>query len=154
MLLINRFKLVAVMIIFAGAHLALADDAALYREGVKQFQGSDYIAAGRTLSQLTPFTQGYGEQARYLLARVHDLCGERPEALGIYEAIIEYDIRCRGDAANALARADSLTDRPAEKERLEKLMSAPTPPDVMRSRFYAGRLVVEEGRFDDVIGRV
>ena len=59
MLLINRFKLVAVMIIFAGAHLALADDAALYREGVKQFQNGDYLAAGRALGQALAFVTSH-----------------------------------------------------------------------------------------------
>ena len=74
---------------------AKADDAALFREGVKQFQSGNYFAAGRALSGLAPFTQEFGERARYLLARVHDLSGERPEAIGLYQAIIGYDARCR-----------------------------------------------------------
>src|SRR5258706_12269826 len=104
MLLINRFKLVAVILVLVAARAALADDAALYREGVKQFQNGDYLAAGRALSQLAPFTQEYGEQARYLLARVHELCGEMPEALGIYEAVRGFDMRGWGGEGNGMGR--------------------------------------------------
>src|SRR5258706_5750901 len=154
MLAINRFKLVAVMLVLIGARMALADDAALYREGVKQFQAGEYVAAGRALSQLAPFTQEFGEEARYLLARVHDVCGERPEALGLYEAIIQYDVRCRAEAANALSRPQTLKDQPKEKERLEKLLGARTPEYVIRSRFFSGRLLVEEGRYEDAIERL
>jgi hypothetical protein len=68
MLWINRIKVIAVMLTLVGARAALADDLGLYREGVKQFQSGDYVAAGRALSQLAPFTQEYGEEARYLLA--------------------------------------------------------------------------------------
>src|SRR5256885_7872996 len=137
MLAFNRLKFVAVMLIFLGARLALADDAALYRDGIKQFQAGNYAAAGRDLSQLAPFTQEFGEEARYLLARVHDECGERPEALALYEAIIDYDHRCRAEAANALSRPDSLKDQPQEKQRLENVAKEPTPQYMIRSRFFS-----------------
>src|SRR5215212_4537457 len=134
--------------------VARADDLALYREGVKQFKAENYVEAGRALSQLAPFTQEYGEQARYLLARVHDLCGERPEAIALYEAIIEYHLRCKGEAGNVLSVPDSLKDRPEEKARLRKILESPTPQYVIRSRFYSGRLLVAEGRYEDAIGRL
>lgn len=148
-----QLTFIAVLII-ASAPLEAAEDASLYREGIKQFQGGDYAAAGRALSQLAPFTQEFGEQARYLLARVHDLSGERPEALALYEAIIDYHTRCRAEAANALSRPESLKDQPAEKARLEKLLKDRTPDHVIRSRFYAGRLLVEEGRYEDALARL
>src|SRR5690349_13885441 len=138
----SRFLASLCLLLFVAS--ARADDLTLYREGVKQFQAGNYVASGRALSQLAPFTQEYGEQARYLLARVHDLCGERPEAIGLYEAIIDYHMRCKGEAGNALSRPDSLSllkDRPDEKARLEKVASAPTPQYVIRSRFYSGRLL-------------
>src|SRR3954467_5388876 len=102
-----RTSFIAVLLLIVNARAALADDAALYREGVKQFQQQNYVAAGRALSQLAPFTQEFGEQARYLLARVHDLSGEHPEAIALYEAIIDYHTRCRAEAANVLSRPDS-----------------------------------------------
>jgi len=154
MLLMHRFKLVAVILLLVAARGAGADDLGLYREGVKQFQSGDYVGAGRALSQLAPFTQEYGEEARYLLARIHDLSGERPEAIALYEAIIEYHMRCLGTAANALSRPETLKDQPAEKERLEKLLKAPTPQYVVRSRFYSGKLLVEEGRYEDALARL
>src|SRR3954467_12487353 len=99
-----RTSFIAVLLLIVNARAALADDAALYREGVKQFQAQDYVAAGRALSQLAPFTQPFGEHARYLLARVHDLAGERPEAMALYDAIIDYDTQCRRAAADILSR--------------------------------------------------
>src|ERR1051325_2195304 len=134
---------------------ARADDLTLYREGVKQFQAGNYVASGRALSQLAPFTQEYGDQARYLLARVHDLCGERPEAIGLYEAIIEYHLRCKGDARKVLSGGESLLkDRPDEKARLQKIVDEPTPQYVIRSRFYSGRLLALEGRYEDAVARL
>src|SRR6266850_4790084 len=122
-----RLKLIGVMLVVASARLAVADEVGLYREGVRQFQAGDYVAAGRSLSQLAPFTQEFGEQARYLLARVHDLSGERPEAIALYEAIIEYHLRCQGEAGNAVSRSQTLKDQPQEKTRLEKLLRDPPP---------------------------
>src|SRR3954466_13684664 len=133
-----RLGLLAILVAAAAVRPARGDDAALLRQGIEHFQKGDYVAAGRALSQLAPFTQEYGEQARYLLARVHNLSGERPEAIALYEAIIDYHIRCCGAAANTLARPETLKDRPEERARLEKLLKDPTPQYVVRSRFYSG----------------
>jgi tetratricopeptide (TPR) repeat protein len=147
-------RIVAALCVVLIVASAKADEAALYREGVKKFQAEDYVGAGRALSQLAPFTQEFGEEARYLLARVHDLSGERPEAIGLYEAIIDYHMRCKGEAANALSRPDSMKDRAEEKARLEKVLKERTPEYVVRSRFYCGRLLVEEGRYEDALARL
>jgi tetratricopeptide (TPR) repeat protein len=151
---IVRSNFIAVILLLVVAQQGSADDVKLYREGFKQFQAGDYVSAGRSLSQLAPFTQEFGEHARYLLARVHDLSGERPEAIALYEAVIEYDMRCRGAAADALARPQTLKDRPEEKARLERLLGEPAPQYVVRSRFYSGRLMVEEGRFEEAVARL
>src|SRR5262249_9760347 len=53
---------------------------ALYYDGLASFLLKDYLAAGRSLSLLTPFMdQAFGNHARYLLARVHQLQDERAE---------------------------------------------------------------------------
>jgi len=49
-------KVVASLCMLLIVAAARADDAALYREGVKNFKAADYVAAGRALSQLSPFT--------------------------------------------------------------------------------------------------
>jgi len=79
---------------------------------------------------------------------------ERPEAIALYEAIIEYHLRCQGEAGNAVSRSQTLKDQPQEKTRLEKLLRDPPPQYVVRSRFYSGRLLVEEGRYEDAIARL
>src|SRR5437870_1517326 len=102
---IVRFRLIGVILVVASARFALADDLALYWQGVKQFQAGDYVSAGGALSQLAPFTQEFGEQARYLLARVHDLSGERPEAIALYEAIANLSGLHDAEALRWVARA-------------------------------------------------
>jgi hypothetical protein len=55
---------------------------ALYYRGVADFLLKDYVAAGRSLNALAPFTDPEcGGRARYLLARVHHLSDERVEAV-------------------------------------------------------------------------
>src|SRR3954466_2488796 len=149
-----RLGLLAILVAAAAVRPARGDDAALLRQGIEHFQKGDYVAAGRALSQLAPFTQEFGEQARYLLARVHDLSGEHPEAIALYEAIIDYHTRCRAEAANVLSRPDSLKDQPQEKARLEKLLKDPTPQFIIRSRIHCGRLLVMQGRYEDALARL
>src|SRR4051812_14594929 len=115
-----------VVIVFAAATVR-ADDAALYRQGFEHFQKGEYDAAGRALSRLAPFTQEFGEHARYLLARTHELSGERPEARGVYDAIIAFYAQ-------------------GKKER--------SPQYVVRSLFYSGRLLAQAGRYDEAAARL
>jgi tetratricopeptide (TPR) repeat protein len=63
--------------------------AARYYYGYALFRLQQYNAAGRVLSELAPFDDPqHGPHTRYLLARVHHLAGERPEAAALYETII------------------------------------------------------------------
>src|SRR5947207_1521574 len=121
------FFIRGIFVLLVAAAVARADDAALYRQGFEHFQKGEYEAAGRALSRLAPFTQEFGEQARYLLARTHELSGERPEALALYEAIIAFD-------------AQTKRERP--------------PQYVIRSQFYSGRLLEGHGHYDEATGRL
>src|SRR5881394_3016646 len=110
------FCIRAIIVVVLATAIARADDAALYREGFAQFQKGNYDGAGRALSGLAPFAQEkFGEHARYLLARTHELSGERPEAAGLYDAIIDFYTQSKREAERTLRAADSLNDRPQEK---------------------------------------
>jgi TolA-binding protein len=127
---------------------------ALYYDGLASFLLKDYLAAGRSLSLLTPFMdQPFGNHARYLLARVHQLQDERAEAIAQYDAVLsEYDRQKRA-AIDSLKRPESFRNNPAEKARLETL-ARETPPDyVACASFYLGVLNFEGGRFSDAQGR-
>ncbi|MCL2648307.1 MAG: tetratricopeptide repeat protein [Phycisphaerales bacterium] len=60
---------------------------ARYQLGVAKFMRRDLLGAGRELAKLSPFDQPYGGHAQYLLARVHDLMNERPEAAADYRGV-------------------------------------------------------------------
>src|SRR5258705_12675445 len=119
------FFIRGIFVVLAAVAVARADDAAIYKEGFEYFQKGNYDDAGRALSRLAPFTQEFGEHARYLLARTHELSGERPEAEGLYEAIIRFY---------------------GQSQKGEK-----APEYVVRSRVYLGRLLVTEGNYEDAI---
>jgi len=61
-------------------------DLAFYYHGFACFVLKDYLAAGRSLNQITTFTEpAYGTHARCLLARVLHHGQEHPEAIAQYE---------------------------------------------------------------------
>src|SRR5207245_669683 len=64
-------------------------DLALYYHGFACLVLKDYLAAGRSLNQITTFTEPtYGTHARYLLARVLHHGQEHPEAMAQYEGVL------------------------------------------------------------------
>ncbi|HET6246349.1 MAG TPA: tetratricopeptide repeat protein [Tepidisphaeraceae bacterium] len=118
----------------------------LYHLGYAQFVLREYLAAGRSLSQLAPFAQDFGLHARYLLARVHHLSDERPEAAALYKALQD-DFEVRRKAADKEMQ-NPATDAEHRAE-LEKIVHGPVPDYVSRSQFYGAVLLYEDGKYSD-----
>ncbi|MDB5300570.1 MAG: hypothetical protein JWO87_2233 [Phycisphaerales bacterium] len=117
----------------------------LYHLGHAQFALHDYLAAGRALSQLAPFGQEYGVHARYLLARVHHLSDERPEAAAQYKAVLEgYELQ-KKSSQQLLQNPQAL--EPDRKLALEAFVNGPVPDYVVRANFYSAVLQYEEARY-------
>jgi len=121
---------------------------ALYHLGYASFVLRDYQAAGRTLSQLAPFTQEFGVHARYLLSRTHHLAGERPEAAAGYKALLAGYEQQKKAAAEALKNPGALL--PQERASLETLLKGP-PEHILRATFYNSLLQAEDGHFSEAL---
>lgn len=94
---------------------------ALYYGGYAEFGLGNYAAAGKLLAQLAPFDQPeFGTHARYLLARTHQLLGERPEAQANYQAVI-----------TAFASTKD------------------APPYVANAQFCLGQLLADDGKYEE-----
>jgi len=120
----------------------------LYYHGFACFLLKDNLAAGRSLSLLTPFTDPiFGTHARYLLARVHHSAGERQEALGHYEGVLADHNKQKQAAAEELKQPDRFKNDPQEKARLEQVARGPLPDHVARATFFLGVMQYEDGKF-------
>ena len=119
--------------------------AALYHLGYARLATKDYLAAGRALSRLAPFRQEFGVHARYLLARVHHLSDERPEAAAQYKAVLAGYEKQKAAAAVALRNPAKLD--PERKAALEALVGVPPPEYILRAMFYIALLECEDGRY-------
>jgi cellulose synthase operon protein C len=127
----------------------------LYYHGFACFQLKDHLAAGRSLSLLTPFTDPvYGTHARFLLARVHHAAGERQEALAHFEGILADHEKQKQAAAEALKQPDRFKNDPQEKARLEHLVRGPLPAHVTRATFFLGVMQYEDGKFAEAIAHL
>ncbi len=128
---------------------------ALYYNGFANFLLKDHDAAGRSLTQLAPYTDPvFGTHARYLVARIHHLEGERPEAVVDYEGVIEEYTKSKGAAAESLKQPDKFKNDPEEKARLEALVKEPPPDHVARATFYLGVMQYEDGKFGEAVTRL
>ncbi len=126
----------------------------LYYHGFASFQLGESLAAGRSLSLLTPFTDPvYGTHARYLLARVHQNEGERQEALVGYEAAIAEHGKQQAAAREALKQPERFKNDPEERARLEMLARDVPPDHIARATFFLGVLQYEDGRFAEALTR-
>jgi TolA-binding protein len=124
----------------------------LYYHGFSCFLLNDQLAAGRSLSLLTPFTDPvFGTHARYLLARVHHASGERQEAQGHYEGVLADHQKQKQAAAEALKQPERFKDDPQEKARLEQLVNGPSPDHVSRASFFLGVMLYEDGKFAEAV---
>lgn len=123
-----------------------------YLFGYASFALKDYMTAVKTLVNLAPFKEPViGVHARYLLARSHQLSGERPEAVAGYEAVLGgYDAERK--AAEAALKNPSVLS-PEEKSRLEGIVNTPPPEYVGRSSFYLGVVLYDQGKFPEALAR-
>ena len=126
---------------------------AAYHQGYALLAQKDYVAAGRALSSLSPFTQEFGPHARYLLARVHHLVEDRPEAAGHYRAAVATFAEARKQAQAAMQMVQKVPGSLAPEQRayLAALAEEPSPEWVIRSAFYGAVLQAEGGRFEDAV---
>jgi len=122
---------------------------AQFHLGYALFGLKDYLHAGRQLTELAPFEQDFGLHARYLLARIHHLAGERPEAAIQYKAVVDGRERQRQVADQALRNPRALS--PERRAFLEAVTRQAPPDYVLRSSFYLALIEAETGRFADAL---
>jgi TolA-binding protein len=128
---------------------------AQYYRGFACFLLGDNLAAGRSLSLLTPFSDPlYGTHARYLLARVHHAAGERQEAQVHYQGVLDDHQKQKQAAVEALKQPDRFRNDPQEKARLEQLVRGPLPDHVARAAFFLGIMQYEDGKFAEAIAQL
>lgn len=125
----------------------------LYYHGFAHFLLGEYRAAGRSLSQLAPFTDPiFGTHARYLLARAHHQSDELAEAATHYESVLT-DYEKNKKDAQAILQSGKVNNDPEERARLETLLRGPAPDHVGRSAFYLGVLQYQGGKFAEAQAR-
>lgn len=123
-------------------------DLAQYQLGHALFMCGDNTGAGRALSTLTPFNQPYGPHVRYLLARIHHVAGECPEAAALYQALLSGYEEAKRTAGESLKAPNISPDRRAA---MQAIVSAPAPEFVQRSLFHLGMLNAEGGDTSEAI---
>jgi len=127
----------------------------LYYHGFACFQLKDDLAAGKSLSQLEPFTDPvFGGHARYLLARVYHndpANNQRQEAMQQYQGVTDDYAKQKQAAAETLKQGDRFKNDPEEKTRLEALVRGPAPDYVARAGFFLGVMQYEDGKFADAL---
>jgi TolA-binding protein len=127
----------------------------LYYHGFACFQQKDEPAAGRSLSQLAPFSDPvFGTHARYLMARVHHAADERAEAAADYQGVLDDHAKQKVAAAEALKQPDRFKNDPDEKARLEALTRDPVPDHVARAAFFLGVMQYEDGKFAEALAKL
>lgn len=125
-----------------------ADRLAHYYEGVAGYLQENYLAAGRALNRLAPFTEPViGSHARYLLARVHEKAEEDAEATTHYEGVLVDFTQARIAANEALKQPQRFT--PRERSQLDALRRDPAPDHIGRALFYLANQYYAAGRFGD-----
>ena len=130
----------------------------LYYHGFASFQLNDDLAAGKSITQLAPFTDPvYGPHARYLLARVYHRDvknNQRQEAMEQYQGVIDDYGKQKQAAVETLKQPDRFKNDPDEKARLEALVRDPSPDYVARSGFFLGVMQYEDGKFGEALTRL
>ena len=127
----------------------------LYYHGFASVLLKDNLAAGKSLGQLTPFSDPiFGTHACYLLARVHHLDGERAEATAQYQAVLDLHTKQVKEAQLAIRNPQAFKDEPDERARLQALSTSPPPDHYARSLLYLGVLHYEDGKFSDALARL
>ena len=125
----------------------------LYYLGFAAFQQQEFIIAGRTLNQLTPFNDPiFGLHAHYLLGRVFQTTGELAEAAVAYDGVLKDYVTQKTSAVESLKHPEQFKNNSAEKVRLEALVRTP-PEAVAGAMFYLGSLQYEAGKFAEALGK-
>src|SRR5688572_20473042 len=132
-------------------HGQAADSREAYQRGHAAFVKGDYGRAFVELASLAPFEQpGIGVHARYLIARIHHLNGERPEAVENYRAAVAEFDRQRKLALGRLADPALSAD---ERGRLSEVVKGAAPEHVARALFYWGVILSEFGSADEAAAK-
>ncbi len=121
-------------------------EVAAYQLGYAQFGLGDYREAGRTLSKLAPFEQEFGLHARFLLARSHQLAGERPEAIAQFQAVLDGYEKRKAQAVELLKQPNIPAGRRAA---LTTLAQGPASDYVARAQFHLAQLTAEMGKYPE-----
>ena len=122
----------------------------LYYHGLTCFLEKDFVAAGRVLNQLAPFTDpAFGLHARYLVGRVLHLSNEAAEASVNYDAVLTDFDKAKLAAVEAIKQPDRFKTNPFELARLRTLAQGPTPEYVAGAAFHGACLNYEAGKFPE-----
>jgi len=126
----------------------------LYYFGYAAYLMQDYLVAGRSLNELSPFADpAYGLHARYLMGRIYQITEEGDKALAMYEKIaVDFD-KQKKDAVEAMKRPEQFKTNLSEKLRLEALNKNPPPDYVTGALFYSASLLYEAGKFGEALSR-
>ena len=120
----------------------------LYYHGFASYQLKEYNAAGRSLSQLMPFTEPvFGSMPVISWRRIHHQQNERQEAMVDYEMLISEYVSKKAQAAETLRDPVRYHNDPNEKARLEALVRDRAPEHVELAGFYLGVMQYEDGKF-------
>lgn len=126
----------------------------LYYHGYASFLTQDYLVAGRSLAQLTPFSDPhFGLHARYLMGRIYQIADQKAEAAQSYDAVVNGYEQQKKDAVEALKRPDQFRTNPLERLRLESLIRNPPPDHVQAAHFYLACLSYESSKFGEALGK-
>lgn len=126
----------------------------LYYHGFAAFLMKDYLVAGQSLNQLTPFSDPvYGTHARYLMGRIYQVTEEADKAAAMYEGVLSDFDKQKKEAVEKLKRPDLLKNNPTERARLETLVKNPPPDHVSGSLFWSAAMLYEAGKFGEALPR-
>lgn len=122
--------------------------------GEALFGQQDYPGAFAALADVAPFADqlAVGLQAKYLIGRILQETGERPEAVASYEWVTLIYPMQRRKAEEALREKGRFRDRPMEQVRLEALTRS--VPDVVREANYqAAQIQFDYGQFAEAASK-
>ena len=127
--------------------------AGLLALGQAQVALGEYPAAFTALSQLAPFDQmGIGLYARYLLGRILQETGEKPEAVVQYDAVFKPYLEQRRKAEELLRNREALRGRHAEQLRLEAMVRG-VPQYVTMSSLNSANIQFDYGQYPEAAAK-
>jgi tetratricopeptide (TPR) repeat protein len=110
---------------------------------------ADYPAAISALSQLAPFDQvGIGLNAKFLLGRILEETGQKPEAVIEYDGIFKLFLLERRKAEEILRNREAMRGKHAEQMRLEAMVRG-VPEYVAMASFNGAQIQYDYGQYAD-----